>query len=66
MSDQRGNAWHEFVTMAYYAAEAAQQDRCDQYANGYPAEEQRFYREVEPRITFKQILIDSKGYANHE
>lgn len=59
------NAWHEYVTSAYYAERDAQQQRCDEYANGYATEETTFYTEIETRVTFKAILLQAKGNGNN-
>lgn len=57
------SAWHKFVVDAYYSAVAAQNERCDAFANGYATETDMFFAEIEPRVTFKSILENCKGYA---
>lgn len=50
------------ISMAeYYAAREAQEQRCEEYSNGYDTEQGEFYRDVETRLTFKAWLVERRG-----
>lgn len=53
--------WSRYATDIYRQRVADQQARVDAYANGYATEESTYYREIEPRVTFRDTLIWLRG-----
>lgn len=52
--------WYALMCGANYWAERSPQlDRIEAYAIGYDTEEREHYERVEPRVTFRNILIDT-------
>lgn len=49
---------HAQLMSEYYAAREAQESRAESYALGYDTELTEFYRDVEPRVTFKSFLVE--------
>lgn len=64
MSCRRGPAgrrhhcsdWHRSVVEGYRTAAAAQLARLEAWALGYATEEAAYWRDVEPRLTFRHWL----------
>lgn len=56
------SGWNAHVRDLYAEQVAAQQARAEQVTYGYDADEALFYANTEPRVTFKQTLIMSRGY----
>lgn len=51
---------HAQMMDEYYAARAAQEARAEAWSLGYATELSEFYDTVEPRLTFKQWLVQNK------
>ncbi|ASZ75056.1 hypothetical protein FDI69_gp129 [Rhodococcus phage Trina] len=54
-------AWSKYCTEVYYSMRDAQLKRVEEWAIGYETEERFYYENIEPRITFKDVLISLKG-----
>lgn len=52
---------HCLLMSDYYSARNAQEERAEEYSNGYPTEKEEFYAYQESRLTFKEFLIGRKG-----
>lgn len=53
--------WHAQVVEGYRLARAAQDARVEAWAIGYATERAMFYRDVEPRVTFRDWLVGSRA-----
>ncbi len=62
----RCSAWHRALMEAYYSARNAQEQRAEMYGYGYESETADYYRDVEPKITFKMFLCNWKMYVAYE
>ena len=53
--------WSEYATEMYRERLAIQDAAVEAYANGYATETADYYREIEPRVTFRDTLIQLRG-----
>jgi len=57
---------HAELVDGYQSARTAQEARAEAYSAGYATELAEFYRDVEPRVLFKDWLIGSSQAALRE
>lgn len=56
------SGWNAHVRTLYAEQVAAQQARAEAVTYGYDTDEQLYYTTIERRVTFKDTLIQSRGY----
>lgn len=62
----RCSRWHAELVEGYLLAREAQELRAETYSSGYATELAEFYRDVEPRVTFKAWLLGTSQVAQRE